>query len=180
MVFAVPFMFYWLGAMAWNLWFNIHMNHWWAGGNVYLIANSLFCIWQGVNASWLLFEIPIYLKETKLLRSMSLMLAILYNVIYLYFAQRFGMMLFKNNDGPMGAFEEMFFAYNLVLHLPILPINAVIILKEVQLERIQLLSNWADSDYADDNLSLGYGDFGRATEDFFWWMSPFAWLDFLW
>jgi ABC-type multidrug transport system permease subunit len=67
---------------------------------------------------------------------MSLELGILYNVIYLFFACKFGLMLFNNEDGPMGAFEVMFFAYNLILHLPILPVNAVIIIKEIQLERI--------------------------------------------
>ena len=34
----------------WNVWFNIHLNNFWAHGNLYLMVMSLFVIMQSWNA----------------------------------------------------------------------------------------------------------------------------------
>jgi len=59
---ALPFMFYYFLSLAWNLYINIYFNHWWAQFNVYLLANTVYNLWQGVNAVYLAFEIPLYLR----------------------------------------------------------------------------------------------------------------------
>lgn len=45
-------------------------------------------------------------------------------------------MVKEESPNAFDSFKVMFFAYNLILHLPILPINAMIIIKELQLEKI--------------------------------------------
>jgi len=85
----------------------------------------------------------------------------------------------EKDGSPDGfeTFKDMFLVYNLIMHAPILPINFLIIFKEIQLEKLQLMSNWTDSEYADKNLSLGYGDARRSLDDFFWFLNPFSYMD---
>ena len=68
----------------WNVWFNIHQNNWWAHGNLYF-AMTVLVIIQSINAFWLVFEIPAYLRWTKAFRSLSLMYAIVFTVTYVAF-----------------------------------------------------------------------------------------------
>ena len=79
-------------------------------------------------------------------------------------------------------FEIMFYIYNLVLHGPLFIVNCFIVLKELTLERWQLLSNnfAKGSKQGKDDLSLGYSDAKRGLEDFWWFLNPFTWVDLFW
>ena len=74
--------------LLWNIWFNIVMNHFWAHGNLYLMLMTVLNIVQSVNASYLVFEIPAFLRWTKPFRSLSLEYAIIMNIIYIGFVVR--------------------------------------------------------------------------------------------
>ena len=41
---GLPWMFLSFNGMIWNLVCNVIMNHWWAGGNFWLVGNSIFAI----------------------------------------------------------------------------------------------------------------------------------------
>lgn len=41
---GIPFMFISYIGIMWNLVCNIVMNHWWAGGNFWLVGNSIFAL----------------------------------------------------------------------------------------------------------------------------------------
>jgi hypothetical protein len=128
---AFPFAGYWFLSIGYNFYLNIKFNKWWAGGNVYLIMNTVFNVVQGLNAFWLCFEIPIYLRSQKLTRSFSLEMAFFYNLIYLMFLYQLLTFIKDDSVTPMDSFKVMFYAYNLILHAPILPINAIIMFKEL-------------------------------------------------
>lgn len=72
----------------WNIWFNIVLNHWWAHGNLYLLAMTLLVILQSNNAMMLVFEIPAYLRWTKPFRSLSVEWSIIFNIVYIGFVMR--------------------------------------------------------------------------------------------
>lgn len=59
----------------------------------------------------------------------------------------------------------------------LVPANFMIILKELALEKMQLIANWSESEYADQNLSLGYGDMEETLKDAFWLINPFTYID---
>lgn len=59
---GLPFVAYEVFSITWNLVLNIWFNRWWAGGNLYLIVNTVYFLEQALNALWLVFEVPIYLE----------------------------------------------------------------------------------------------------------------------
>lgn len=124
----------------WNVWFNIHLNNFWAHGNLYLMVMSLFVIMQSWNAMFLVFEIPAYLRWTKPFRSLSLEWGSIFNIIYLGFVFRYRQTVNaaqKKGDAATGIeiFENLFYLYNLVLHGPLFFVNLAIISKELSLEK---------------------------------------------
>ena len=135
--------------LVWNLWFNIAKNHFWAHGNLYLVIMTNLAFLQSLNAIFLLFEIPAYLRWTKPFRSLSVEWGFIFNVVYLAFVYRWRQCVNASQEKgvpPSGIelFEILFYMYNLVLHGPIFIVNFAIISKELTLERWQLLSNkWA-------------------------------------
>jgi len=69
--------------------------------------------------------------------------------------------------------EVLFIAYNLIIHLPILPINFVIIFKEFTMEYFQFLGV-AGSD--SDDVSLGFNEFWKLWFAIFELFNPFWWF----
>jgi hypothetical protein len=135
----MPFDIYLLFSIVWNLVLNIKFNKWWAGGNVYLILNTVFNLSQAFNAIWLVFEFPVYLQWFKVARFFSLVAAVLYNSVYAYFAYALYSSIYEYDYETMGApsvfetFKDMYMIYNLVLHIPIIPLNMMIIGKEIEI-----------------------------------------------
>ena len=81
--FAAPFTFItficWIGNIVLNIW----MNQWWAHGNLFLMANTMYNTFQVVVAIPLIFEIPFVLKWVKPFRIWALFSGIAYNMMYL-------------------------------------------------------------------------------------------------
>lgn len=122
---------------AWNVLFNAKWNFLWAGGNVYLIANTVYAYIQTWMSVFLIYEIPFYMRHFKLFRFMSLVAAMVYNVVYFVSVADFLILLFKQKKEEIDIFylmSAMFFGYNIVLHFPITIVNAVIFFKEVVME----------------------------------------------
>lgn len=69
--------------------FNIMKNHWWAGGNIFLVTNTVLLSIQSFNAFWLIFEFPIYLKFFKLIRTLSLEFAVVFSIVYIGMLTKF-------------------------------------------------------------------------------------------
>ena len=121
--------------LAWNLWFNIDFKYMWAGGNIFLILNTIFIFIQGYNSVFLIFEIPFFLTLLKPLRYVSIELAFWYNIIYGIFLLKFRHIIKKEPfEGNM--FTALFLAYNLIINFPVIPINLSIIAKEQSLEYV--------------------------------------------
>ena len=69
--------------MAYNLWFNIKWNFLWAGGNVFLLANTLYALQQGMHSVFLVIELPFWMKFNKGGRWIMFAAAMLYNLVFL-------------------------------------------------------------------------------------------------
>jgi len=82
---AFPFSIYLGFTVILNFFLNTHFNRYWAGGNVYLLLNTVFNVVQAFNCFWLVFEVPVYLDWFKLTRVFSFESAIAYNLIYFWF-----------------------------------------------------------------------------------------------
>jgi hypothetical protein len=122
---------------AWNIMFNAKWNFLWAGGNVYLLANTVYAYIQTWMSVFLVWELPIYMRHAKLFRFISLVSGIVYNIGYWISFGDFLLLLFYYDKDTFDIFyllEAMFFGYNLVLHFPITIVNAVILMKETTLE----------------------------------------------
>jgi len=81
-VVGIPFSVFMATACGFNIWANIVFNKWWAGGNVYLMAQTAYMVCGAVFATFLMFEINVILKWAKLMRTWVLISAIVYNFIY--------------------------------------------------------------------------------------------------
>jgi hypothetical protein len=80
---GVPWCFVLLVIFSWNLYVNIFWNKFWAEGNVFLMANTLYIWIQALISLPLMFEIPALLKFIKPFRILSLWSAIIYNIMFI-------------------------------------------------------------------------------------------------
>lgn len=148
-VVGVPWMFVLGTTMAWNVYVNIMWNKWWAEGNAFLVANTAYIIIQALVSFPLMFEIPALLKFIKPLRVLSLLSAIVYNVMFIASIADFFFILeaedkndFEDEGQAFGdLFLSLFIFYNLIENFPILFINCGILLKEAILPFFQLITN---------------------------------------
>ena len=79
---GIPYAFYCVFGVAYNLWFNIVWGDWWAQGNLWLLVNTFYIVSQSIFSMIVMFEVPFIMKYTKFFRFCSLMSAIGYNLIY--------------------------------------------------------------------------------------------------
>ena len=79
---------------AWNIMFNAKWNFLWAGGNVYLLANTVYAYIQTWMSVFLVWELPIYMRHFKLFRLISVILAFIYNIFYWVAVGDFILLLF--------------------------------------------------------------------------------------
>ena len=148
-VVGVPWVFVIAVIGFWNLYVNISWNKWWAEGNFFLMGNTLYIITQALVSIPLMFEIPSLLKFIKPFRVLSLLSAIVYNVMFVASVADFfyiGSAEDKNDFEDEGqffgdAFLSLFIFYNLVENFPIVFINFGIMIKEATLPFFQLITN---------------------------------------
>ena len=136
--------------IGWNLWFNYAWNEVWAGGNFWLIFNTLFILYQGIASIMLAFELPIWLRTFRGSRFWSGMAAIAYTVVYLANLFEWYDMLYivkdKSTYDFVTIFINMCLGYNIVLHSTIIPINLFIVTKEISMHFFQFLKPGAGTD----------------------------------
>ena len=111
-------------------------------------------------------------------------MAIIYDIIYLIFGLKLYTEVFSNPKNielysGIELFTILFLFYNLVMHAPVFFVNLAIIMKELQLEHIQILGKKTGSLYGDNDYSLGEADIYKATQNLFWFANPFTWIDLL-
>lgn len=128
---------------AWNVLFNAKWNFLWAGGNVYLVANTVFAYIQTWMSVFVIWEVPFYMRHFKFFRLISLVTGLVYNILYYSSVADFLALLFYYDKDTFDIFylmEAMFFGYNIVLHFPITIVNTVIAVKETMMEMFQFSS----------------------------------------
>jgi hypothetical protein len=124
---------------GWNIYFNINLNHMWAGMNVFLLFNTAFSLVQSFLSMWLVFEVPTWLHYAKMIRVYSLYYAVIWNFIFfLYLRKAYSIISHADEEEftTMDFFTLFFLGYNIWLHGPIFLINSIIIFKEVLFEMI--------------------------------------------
>ena len=91
--------------------------------------------------SWpLVFEIPIYINELRFFRTFSVAFAWLYMLYYVFNALDWGFMLWLEPEATYESYDflsvmyNMFLAFNIIFNIHILPVNIMIIIKEITLE----------------------------------------------
>lgn len=138
---AIPWGFLSQVFLIYNLWFNIKWNFLWAGGNVFLLANTIYAIQQSLHSVFLVTEVPLWMKFNKGGRWLMLALALIYNTLFLGICADFMALLYyydKKTYNIEYILESMFFSYNIVLHFPITFVNTAVIMKEFSLEFFQM------------------------------------------
>jgi hypothetical protein len=139
-VIGVPWMTAGIASFAYNMYFNIAWNKFWASGNAYLVINTVYLWVQVMNSIPLLFEIPIWLRAFRVTRLLSFFSAIVYNIVYIISALEWYDQIYLVTDKSAYDFGmimvNMLLGYNLILHCSIIPINFAIIVKEISLNFI--------------------------------------------
>ena len=162
--------------VAFNLWFNIYLNDWWAEGNIYLMVNSLYSILLVQMSLIVVFEIPILLENIKPLRVFALLSSIAYNIIYAAFAFDVWR-LFQLEDGEFTDFDILFtffLLYNLVMNAGNFILSTAIITKEISLEWLQLGN---DAIGGDHDYALGLTEIYIFFREIGWILNPLNWFD---
>lgn len=138
--FASPYFTFSIAMVITNIVLNILMNKWWAGGNWVLIFNTWYLMAQTVLSWPLIFEIPFFLSKMRFVRFFSVGMAWAYTLFYMAMLFSWITQLYleptdtKENFQFMDILLNMFFAYNIIFHIHILPVNFAIITKEIFLE----------------------------------------------
>lgn len=79
----MPWLFVLMVIFGWNLYVNIAWNKWWAEGNFFLMGNTIYIITQAMVSIPLFFEIPFVLRYIKPFRIVSLISAVVYNLMFI-------------------------------------------------------------------------------------------------
>jgi len=160
-VVGFPFLCFLFVVWVWNLYVNIFWNKWWAEGNLFLMANTLYIWTQSLVCLPLMFEVPWILKYIKPVRTLSLASAVIYNILFLGSVADFfyTALAEKKEDLEDGGEIDMLLClmifYNLIENFPIVFINLGIIAKEVELPFYQVIGNVKAPTYKDKiQLSL--------------------------
>lgn len=69
--------------VAYNVYFNYAWNHVWANGNIWLMVNTLYLLWQCFVSILLALEYPLFMRSMRLFRFFSLLAALYYNALFL-------------------------------------------------------------------------------------------------
>ena len=146
-------MFLFLTGFMWNIIMNTIMNHWWAGGNFWLVGNTIFGGLLAVHLTFLVFEWPFYLRHTFAYRWVMTLLSLLYSLWITSDAFAvIGMDKWEtdetyDNYDLADVLTDMFLAYNVVMHWPIAIMGYLLIAKEVEMNIYQMVTTNGPADY---------------------------------
>lgn len=150
---GVPWILISYTGVMWNIVCNVVMNHWWAGGNFWLVGNSIFALLQTLHTWFLVIEWPFYLRHTYAYRWAMSLISIIYSVWI--FSDAMGVIgmdkwetdeTYENYD-LADMITDMFLAYNVIMHWPIALTGIVIIVKEIEMNIFQLVTTNGPADY---------------------------------
>lgn len=173
-VIGVPWTTAGFASFAYNMYFNIAWNKFWASGNAFLILNSVYLFVQVTNSIPLLFEIPIWLRAFRVTRLLSFFSAIIYNIVFIISALEWYDQIYLVTDKSAYDFGmimvNMLLGYNLILHCSIIPINFAIIVKEISLNFFSFSGARRENEAAP---YLNEGDLEEAEKD----INPLHYVD---
>jgi len=136
---ASPWFLFSLVMFVFNLVFNIWLNDFWADGNAILIFNTVYLGVQTMLSWPLIYEIPLYINQLRFLRTFSVTIAVMYMMAYVFILLNWLYELYLEPEKTYEQYDlfdifiNMFLAYNVVFNIHILPVNFMILLKEVTL-----------------------------------------------
>lgn len=168
--------------IAYNLYFNAIWNQMWANGNLYLMINTVYLIWQCFISLLLATEYPLFMRSMREFRFFSLLAAIYYNFIFAGVIFEWYRELYLesnkqyNNYDVVDVLVNMFLVYNVILHFPVVIVNCFIIFKEGSLEFWQFLKE-DDGDPTND-MALGFWDLTNMMDDTLWYINPQTWINY--
>jgi len=124
--------------IVYNLFFNIAWNRWWANGNIWLLVNTFYLIWQCFISLIIAFEYPLFMRAFRVFRFFTLLAALYYNFWFGLVLFEWGRELWLETDKSkyelIDIMVNMFLIYNAILHFPVMIVNGFIISKEFSLE----------------------------------------------
>lgn len=127
-----------VAALVYNFYFNIDWNNWWAGGNLWLILNSVYLLWATFHSIFVSLEYPMWMKLMRITRFVSLIVASVYTAGFLILGWEWYRELYlvddKSNYDAISVIWNMLLGYNLILHVAVMPANLFLIVKEISLE----------------------------------------------
>lgn len=151
-----------------NFVFNIWLNQWWADGNFFLLFNTFFIIVETWGSYPLIFEIPWWIKHTRLIRVLVTGLSVMYTSVYFIALFVWVYQLWLEPEAEyeqydfVSVMENMYLIYSLIFHLHILPVNFMILWKELSLEFFSMLDT-------DSNDGLDAEDVADTANPVSWW-----------
>ena len=180
---AVPYTALGFCLVATNFIINIFLNDGWAEGNLWLLANTAYLVFQYLVGLPIFWEIDPYMLYMKWFRFIDLLtIPINLSIFYTGLMVMFGVLEDWDNSEVTytSIYTVMVLSYNLMMHLPILPINLLIVLKELSMEFMQFANNLAGTEF--DDWSLGLANFINMFRFVFdivnpwWWQSDEEWF----
>ena len=76
---GLPWLYFSVASFSWNFVMNTIQNNMWAGGNIWLLGNTVFMFLQIVDTWFLMVEWPFYLRHTFALRWVWIIVGIIYS-----------------------------------------------------------------------------------------------------
>lgn len=177
---GIPWLVLDLAFQAMNIFTNVFHTHFWAGGNFFLMFNTGMSMFQGLMSFLIVAELPVYMRHMRIVRGLSFLIAFVYNLFY---TLGFGLFFMSTNGYNMGGFTtlqllfDLFFAFNLIVNSPIMMMNLIIILKELQFEVSENNVVYWDFDTHEEwHKKLGISDMVKGFMGAFNLINPIWWF----
>ena len=171
---VIPMAFFEFLFIAYNVWFNAVWNYMWANGNVWLVANSAYLLYQCIISLILALEYPLFMRVMRMFRFFSVLAAALYNFFFSLVIFEWFRELYLEDDETFQGYEpvdimvNMFLIYNVILHFPVTIVNTFIITKEITLEFVQFI----EPQGRDNDMALGFFDIVNMFDDAVYLVNP--------
>jgi len=152
----------------------------WAHGNLYLLWNTMYILLAYADSLGLMFELPVFIRAFRVTRMIGFASAIVYNIMFLLSFFEWWDQLYivtdKSQYDFVTIFINMILGYNIWLHGSIIPINLIIIIKEISLNYFTVLD---ESDGRNEtNVALNGKDLQYAEKDVEHYADPFTYVDY--
>jgi len=135
---AIPYTIVGLLCVIYNYYFNVEWNRMWAGGNYWLVCNTIFIIVEYIISVMDAFEFPIFVRNYKVTRLFAAIFGFLYIWSYMVTVFEWYDMLYlvvdKTNYDFMTVYINMLLGYNIILHSSVIPICLFLVIKEISME----------------------------------------------